>query len=527
MKKQLVQAYTCINTLILFSLTLWLIGFMSITKYDINYIIRFQINTYEKKFTALLLTLILFVHSTLYSEVLSRKSHSFAFSILTHTILFSLLVVLLVIFILIQQKFNESLEQNSIVGISFVVLIFFALAAPFCQIVYMLVVKHLSLFWLIFTFVIQFLITVLCLCLLFTLNQLKTTTQFWFQSQSQIQPTIIADKGNQHLAMQNTVESIFAVAERKYAKEIKIDVAMTNDSVLVGASLNNNWLHGKKINVEQLNYTYLFQQNLGAEWVRIDPYGRFHQIRYQSKSLSDQYQLIQHFKEKVEKSQINTLDELLAASIQFYLPVTLQLNINDNTRQSTFIEQLLHTLQNFGLTSVDKAHSYKLKTDSFSIYQSIVCSFPFVKFLLPSEAFKFDWDSKLICKDQIDLIRTTDKGVFGNLKNFNTLNKMSKMVQKGVPLTIDLYSINSVFSYCLSKVIGVDRIVTNLELEDLSATCYFTRFQVTYIVLLVLLYGGSSALFAVRIKLLHKNKIAPMTKSNSYLQLSQNYRRTE
>jgi glycerophosphoryl diester phosphodiesterase len=55
---------------------------------------------------------------------------------------------------------------------------------------------------------------------------------------STFDPIIIAERGNTHLAPENSVEAVLALTRRMFAKRISLDLILTSDNVLVGSKSN-------------------------------------------------------------------------------------------------------------------------------------------------------------------------------------------------------------------------------------------------------------------------------------------------
>ena len=87
---------------------------------------------------------------------------------------------------------------------------------------------------------------------------------------------------------------------------------------------------------------------------------------------------------------INNATVLINTCLEQYTKVTINIinKLKDETEINKYCESIDKMMQKFGLNSVDRAYFYKLQTDSFLIYQYIACKYPFVRFMLPIEAYK-------------------------------------------------------------------------------------------------------------------------------------------
>eukprot|EP00703_Trepomonas_sp_PC1_P000843 JAP95763.1 Hypothetical protein TPC1_11129 [Trepomonas sp. PC1] len=289
-----------------------------------------------------------------------------------------------------------------------------------------------------------------------------------------------------------------------YMKRISLDLVMTNDTVLVGHKSNDLKYFNQTIKINEQNYSALKELQIGKYWLQIDPYGVFHSAKYQLKSYAEYLQEIYEFQQKVESSRLNTIDELLAICMRYLIPMNMNLVLNTNS-VIDYSAQLLQSLSNFGLTSVDRAHLYKLKTDSFEIYEEINCQYPFIRFVLPIKAFEEDWDEKLRCNKQF--VKQTPKTVYGFLNQFYQMERIKKLwKQKQQSVKLQIQNVNSPEGICIAKQLSADWVTTNLQKDNINVQCdKVGTLGLIYIAFGCLLVINIS-IFAVKIKQMRSYK---------------------
>ena len=116
--------------------------------------------------------------------------------------------------------------------------------------------------------------------------------------------------------------------QRKYAKEVNIDVTMTSDNVLIGYKSDKLSFNGTTYYISKTPASTLQALRFGQQWFDLDPYSSYHRARFQSKQLP----FSSDMDSNVTKSKLNTLNELLLTCFELFVPVTLSLHVDDRSQ---------------------------------------------------------------------------------------------------------------------------------------------------------------------------------------------------
>ena len=334
--------------------------------YDINYTIAFFLNTYCKQ-TGNVIEVVLFVLLSLFiSELMLSRDKSAKTQSLFQATFSILLLSMLAVIVLITIEISPEARSNYHILLIVCLVTTISIAILILLLIFLLSDAQSSKIYFIFVTTVAILVPIVLNVVMLFLPQMYSIQKTLFRS-AKFDPIFVAERGNTHLAAENTVESVLAIARRMYAKRISLDVVMTKDGVLVGHKANDLKYFNQSLKIYEHSFAELKRLQIGKYWLEIDPYGVFHNAKYQLKSYEAYLQEIYEFQQKVENSHINTLDELIAVCMRYLIPFNLNLVLNQEN-EIQYSNKLIESLGNFGLTSVDRAHLFKLKTNSFQIY---------------------------------------------------------------------------------------------------------------------------------------------------------------